>query len=141
MRVPSVTGSPALASGASGTSPPPSRRILVVEDNPDAREALVLLLESWGHRVEQAGDGLSGLEAARANPPAVALIDVGLPGIDGYTLARELRGTPNCATVRLIALTGYSRSSDRERGHAAGFDAYLVKPVDPDQLRRIVSAG
>ena len=110
-----------------------------MEDNPDAREALVLLLESWGHRVEGAGDGLSGLEAARANPPAVALIDVGLPGIDGYTLARELRGIPDCRKVRLIALTGYSRSSDRERGREAGFDAYLVKPVDPDQLRQVVS--
>ena len=103
-----------------------------MEDNADAREALALLLESWGHRVEQAGDGLTGLEVARANPPDVALIDVGLPGIDGYTLAREIRAAcPTATAVRLIALTGYSRSSDRERGHEAGFDAYLVKPVDP----------
>ena len=141
MHVPSVTGLPAPGSDSSGASPPRSRCVLVVEDNPDAREALVLLIESWGHRVEQAGDGLTGLQAARANPPAIALIDVGLPGIDGYALARELRGTPNCVAVRLIALTGYSRSSDRERGHAAGFDAYLVKPVDPDQLRQVLSDG
>lgn len=128
-----------MISDPSGASRPQSRRVLVVEDNPDAREALVLLLESWGHRVEQAGDGLAGLEAARANPPAVALIDVGLPGIDGYTLARELRSTPDGQAVRLIALTGYSRSSDRERGREAGFDAYLVKPVDPHQLRQALS--
>jgi CheY-like chemotaxis protein len=64
---------------------------------------------------------------------------VGLPGIDGYALAQELRTTPECAGVRLIALTGYSRASDRERGEAAGFDTYLVKPVDPNQLRQVLS--
>jgi CheY-like chemotaxis protein len=104
-----------------------------VEDNADAREALALLLESWGHRVEQAGDGLAG--------PDVALIDVGLPGMDGYTLAQEIRAEPRCAGVRLIALTGYSRNRDRERGQEAGFDAYLVKPVDPERLRRALSEG
>jgi CheY-like chemotaxis protein len=111
-----------------------------VEDNPDAREALALLLESWGHRVEQAADGLTGLEVARTTRPEVALIDVGLPGIDGYALARELRRVPECACVCLIALTGYSRPRDRERGKEAGFDDYLVKPVDPVQLRRALEA-
>ncbi len=135
VRLPALSGSPARAPRAAGTSPPPPRHILVVEDNADAREALALLLESWGHRVEQAPDGLTGLEIARSDPPDVALIDVGLPGIDGYTLARELRRVPECVAVRLIALTGYSRSRDRERGQEAGFDAYLVKPVDPAQLR------
>jgi signal transduction histidine kinase len=141
VRLPALEGFPAHASQPSGPPPTPARRILVVEDNPDAREALALLLESLGHRVEQAGDGLTGLEAARANPPDVALIDVGLPGIDGYTLAREIRATPRCAAVRLIALTGYSRSKDRERGREAGFDAYLVKPVDPAQLLQALSEG
>jgi signal transduction histidine kinase/CheY-like chemotaxis protein len=139
VRLPTLVESPDQASRPSGTSPSSPRRVLVVEDNPDAREALALLLESWGHRVEQAGDGLMGLEVARANPPDVALIDVGLPGIDGYTLAREIRATPQCGAVRLIALTGYSRSSDRERGYEAGFDAYLVKPVDPAQLLETLS--
>lgn len=139
VRFPVLTGSPSDAPRPADALPPRPRRILVVEDNPDAREALALLLESWGHHVEQAGDGLTGLEVARARPPDVALVDVGLPGIDGYTLAQELRATPACAAVRLIALTGYSRSSDRERGHEAGFDAYLVKPVDPDQLRQALS--
>ena len=118
---------------------PAAHRILVVEDNSDAREALALLLESWGHRVQQAADGLSGLETARADPPDIALIDVGLPGIDGYTLARELRHSPGCTAVRLIALSGYSRSQDRERGYESGFDTYLVKPVDPAHLRQALS--
>jgi PAS domain S-box-containing protein len=139
VRVPAVMGSSARAPHEGGASPPRPQRILVVEDNADAREALVLLLESWGHQVTQAADGLSGLEVARSAPPDVALIDVGLPGIDGYALARELRGVPDCAAVRLIALTGYSRAQDRERGRAAGFDTYLVKPVDPGQLRVVLS--
>ena len=139
VRFPVLTGLPSDAPRPADALTPRPRRILVVEDNPDAREALALLLESWGHHVEQAGDGLTGLEVARARPPDVALVDVGLPGMDGYTLAQELRATPACAAVRLIALTGYSRSSDRERGYEAGFDAYLVKPVDPDQLRQALS--
>jgi signal transduction histidine kinase/CheY-like chemotaxis protein len=140
VRLPTLTGSPRPAPRPAGVSAP-GRRILLVEDNADAREALALLLESWGHRVEQAGDGLAGLEGARANPPDVALIDVGLPGMDGYTLAQEIRAEPRCAGVRLIALTGYSRNRDRERGQEAGFDAYLVKPVDPERLRRALSEG
>jgi PAS domain S-box-containing protein len=136
VRLPTSSGAAARAPAAPGPAPRPPRRILIVEDNPDAREALALLLESWGHRVEQAADGVTGFELARTTRPDVALVDVGLPGMDGYALARELRGMPDCASIRLIALTGYSRSRDRERGRAAGFDAYLVKPVEPTQLRR-----
>jgi signal transduction histidine kinase/CheY-like chemotaxis protein len=140
VRLPALSGSPEPAPRPAGVSSP-SRRILLVEDNADAREALALLLESWGHRVEQAADGLTGLQEARADPPDVALIDVGLPGMDGYALAREIRAEPRCRGVRLIALTGYSRSRDRERGQEAGFDTYLVKPVDPGHLRAAIAAG
>lgn len=140
VRLPALVGWPADAPRPADTSAPRPRRVLVVEDNADAREALALLLEGWGHHVEQAGDGLTGLEMARSSPPDVALVDVGLPGIDGYTLAQELRATPEGAAMRLIALTGYSRSSDRERGQEAGFDTYLVKPVDADQLRQVLSS-
>jgi PAS domain S-box-containing protein len=124
---------PAIASGAEG------RRVLVVEDNPDARETLALLLESWGHHVEQASDGESALARAVAVALDVAVIDVGLPGMDGYAVAKRLRDTPPCAHVRLVALTGYSRPEDRRRASEAGFDAYLVKPVDPAQLARALT--
>jgi signal transduction histidine kinase/CheY-like chemotaxis protein len=140
VRLPILYESAEPAPSPAGVSSP-SRRILLVEDNADAREALALLLESWGHRVEQAADGLTGLRDARANPPEVALIDVGLPGMDGYALAREIRAEPRCRGVRLIALTGYSRTRDRQRGHEAGFDSYLVKPVDPAHLRAELAAG
>jgi PAS domain S-box-containing protein len=117
------------------------RRILVVEDNPDARETLVLLLESWGHQVEQAGDGESALARAAAVPFDVALVDVGLPGMDGYTVAERLRAIPSCAHLHLVALTGYSRERDRHRAGEAGFHAYLVKPVDPAHLSRVLGGG
>jgi CheY-like chemotaxis protein len=140
VRLPALAASsPDPAASPAGVTARRARRILLVEDNADAREALALLLESWGHRVEQAADGPAGLELARADPPDVALIDVGLPGIDGYTLAREIRAEPRCDGVRLIALTGYSRARDRERGLDAGFDAYMVKPVDPEELRGALS--
>jgi PAS domain S-box-containing protein len=129
--------------GSRPSSSPPAasarRRILVVEDNPDARETLVMLLESWGHHVEQAENGEAALERVARTTIEVALIDVGLPGMDGYALARALRANPTSAHLRLVALTGYSREEDRRRAHEAGFDAYLVKPVDPQALTNALS--
>jgi PAS domain S-box-containing protein len=116
-----------------------SRRVLVVEDNPDARETLVLLLESWGHSVAQAADGEAAVVLAAGEALDVALIDVGLPRMDGYAVARAVRAIPACAQLRLVALTGYSREEDRRLAKAAGFDAYLVKPVDPDALKDVLS--
>ncbi len=124
--------------GPASPSPasPTSRRVLVVEDNPDARETLVLLLESWGHWVAQAEDGEAAVALAARETLDVALIDVGLPRMDGYAVARALRAIPACRQLRLVALTGYSREEDRRLAHESGFDAYLVKPVDPDALQR-----
>ncbi len=114
-------------------------RVFVVEDNDDAREALRLLLELWGHRVEEAADGPRGVEAALAGTFDVALIDIGLPGLDGYRVARRLRDAPKGRALFLVALTGYGQPSDRRRALEAGFDAHLVKPVEAEQLADVLA--
>jgi PAS domain S-box-containing protein len=131
-----------------GTPPPPpalvgpdrSRSILIVEDNEDSRESLRLLLESLGHRVIEAGDGQHGLALAQHHQPEVVLIDLGLPGLDGYQLARALRADPAGKTTALIAVTGYGQADDRRRSKEAGFDAHLVKPVSHHVLSSIIAA-
>ena len=112
--------------------------VLLIEDNVDARDALRVLLELDGYDVEAAGDGPEGLEIARAKAPAVALIDIGLPGMDGYEVARRLRALAGPRSF-LVALTGYSDPDDRRRAEEAGFDAHVVKPVDPDELIRLLA--
>jgi CheY-like chemotaxis protein len=111
--------------------------VLLIEDNADARDALRTLLELDGYVVETAADGLSGLDLARTKMPAIALVDIGLPGLDGYEVARRMRRLP-VPPARLIALTGYSDAADRQRAKEAGFDAHVVKPVDPDVLTRLL---
>jgi signal transduction histidine kinase/CheY-like chemotaxis protein len=113
-------------------------RVLVVEDNLDGRESLRELLEIWGHRVEVAENGAVGLEKAFADPPDVALIDIGLPKIDGNEVARRIRAGLDPDRIALIAMTGYGQPEDRRRAIEAGFDTYLVKPVDPSDLGRIL---
>jgi signal transduction histidine kinase/ActR/RegA family two-component response regulator len=110
------------------------RRVLIVEDNPDVRLALRTLLEQAGHTVHEASDGTAGVEAAARLQPDVVLVDIGMPGIDGYEVARRLR--ERFAHLRLVALTGYGQSEDRRRARAAGFDEHLVKPADPAALQR-----
>jgi PAS domain S-box-containing protein len=117
-----------------------ARRVLIVEDNDDARETLRTLLELWHHTVGEAADGPSGIEAALRFQPDIAIIDVGLPGLDGYAVARYLRATVGARRTRLIALTGYGAPKDTQRAREAGFDAHLVKPVDPDRLAQILAA-
>ena len=131
---PTTSGTPVEPTRASGT-----RRILIVEDNPDSREMLRFLLELAGHEVHEASDGPGGLEALSQLRPDVALVDVGLPGFDGYELARRAREAGH--TARLVALTGYGLPEDHRRSREAGFDAHLVKPVEPDQLSAVLGAG
>ena len=114
-------------------------RLLIVEDNTDAAESLMMLLELLGHRVRVVHDGVAALEAARANVPDVMLIDIGLPGIDGYEVARRIRREPGLERVVLVALTGYGREGDKKQALAAGFDYHLAKPVNPDTLRDLVA--
>ncbi|HEX2251921.1 MAG TPA: response regulator [Thermoanaerobaculia bacterium] len=109
-------------------------RILVVEDHDDGRAALVELLEMWGYDVEGARDGLEGVERARHMQPAVALVDIDLPEIDGYEVARRIREEREGEPVHLIAMSGFGQPEDRRRALAAGFDRHLVKPVDPQRL-------
>jgi two-component system, chemotaxis family, CheB/CheR fusion protein len=111
-----------------------TKRIVLVEDIDDNREMLQSILELDGHEVIAAMDGEGGCDAIVTHKPDVALIDIGLPGIDGYEVARRVRRDAACQSVRLIALTGYGQSSDIANAMAAGFDAHLVKPVDPNLL-------
>jgi signal transduction histidine kinase/ActR/RegA family two-component response regulator len=114
--------------------------MLVVDDNSDAREMLATLLTLMGHSVTQAGDGLATLEAAaQGGGPDVAFIDIGLPDMDGYEVARRLRLTEHGRQIILIALTGYGQFQDRQRAEEAGFDLHLTKPVDADVLESVLN--
>jgi CheY-like chemotaxis protein/anti-sigma regulatory factor (Ser/Thr protein kinase) len=104
--------------------------VLLIEDNDDGREMMATMLGSYGYPVLQAGDGLEGVKLATTELPDVALVDIGLPGIDGYEVARRLREDPGTRDIRLIALTGYGLAEDQRRVLEAGFDLHLVKPVD-----------
>jgi signal transduction histidine kinase/CheY-like chemotaxis protein len=117
----------------------PSTRLLLVDDNPDALEALSMLLEMDGHVVRIAGDGLAALEITQDYVPDVALIDIGMPDIDGFQLAHMLRARPTLQSTLLVALTGYGAESDKSRALAAGFDVHLTKPLSIDKFRDILS--
>ena len=114
-------------------------RVLLVEDNRDVAESLMRLLEGMGHSVRVAHDGLAGLELLRSEPAEVALIDIGLPGIDGYELARRARREPGGARLVLVAVTGYGEAADRARALEAGFDHHFVKPIDLEALRAVLA--
>lgn len=117
---------------------PSGRSILMVEDNADAREALRVLLELEGHAVFVAGEGQEALEIARAKDLDIAVVDIGLPGMDGYEVARRLRALDARRPV-LIALTGYGQPEDRKRATEAGFAGLLVKPIDPNALTALLA--
>ena len=115
-------------------------RILLIEDNDDGREMMVTILGEYGHQVLEAADGIEGLRVAAATVPDIALVDIGLPSIDGYEVARRLRADPRTAQIRLIALTGYGLADDQRRAAEAGFDRHLVKPVNFDRLLAAIAA-
>ncbi|HEV8672973.1 MAG TPA: GAF domain-containing protein [Methylomirabilota bacterium] len=140
VRLPRLPARPATtAAVAAEPAAGATRTVLVIEDNRDVRDGLRVLLETWGHRVIEASDGLSGVAQVRAGRPDIALIDIGLPGLDGYAVAREIRALPGMAPVMLVALTGYGQPADRRRAFEAGFDAHLVKPVEPADLARVLA--
>ncbi|MGZ9058337.1 MAG: response regulator [Burkholderiaceae bacterium] len=114
---------------------------MVVEDNDDARAMLRAILELAGHEVIERDDGPSGLEAAVTLMPDAALVDVGLPGLNGYEVARQIRATLPGQPMKLIALTGYGQPQDRTEALKAGFDDHLVKPVEPESLLRLLTSA
>jgi CheY-like chemotaxis protein/anti-sigma regulatory factor (Ser/Thr protein kinase) len=116
-------------------------RVLVVDDNEDSAESLALLLQMAGHEVKMAHDGPSALAAARAQRPEVVLLDIGLPaGMDGYEVAKRMRPEPGLQGAVIVAVTGFGQEEDRKRAARAGFDAHLVKPVDMQQLARLLAS-
>jgi PAS domain S-box-containing protein len=129
---------------AQGISPPPERprqllHILVVEDNPDAAQSLAMMLRLWGHEVRVARDGPAGLAALQKERPEVVFLDIGLPGMDGYEVARRIREQPGMSQLLIIAVTGYGREQDQRRSHEAGFDAHMVKPVTPEAFQQVLA--
>ena len=116
------------------------RCVLIVDDNEDGAEALAMLLESAGHETHKAYDGFEAIEAARRLSPDAVLLDIGLPGLNGYEVCRRIRSEPWGRDLVLIALTGWSQEEDRQQSREAGFHSHLVKPVDPDALLEFLAA-
>ncbi len=116
------------------------RRVLIVEDNADIRDSLRMILEIWGHEVTSADTGQAGVDLIQHTHPDVALIDIGLPGMNGYEVAQTIRtASPQSSQIKLVAITGYGQPSDRERARNAGFDTHLLKPIDPRVLQKILA--
>jgi CheY-like chemotaxis protein len=121
------------------SSPERAARVLVVDDNVPAAESLVMLLRLWGHEATFAHEGHAALRAAEATPPDFALLDIGLPGMDGYALARALRSKYGPGRPVLVALTGWGQEKDRRRSEEAGFAHHLLKPVDLSILQKLLA--
>ncbi|HEV2855762.1 MAG TPA: PAS domain S-box protein [Thermoanaerobaculia bacterium] len=121
--------------------PSGSRRVLVVDDNRDSVESMALLLQIWGHEIRTAYDGPEALAVAAEYRPDVVLLDIGLPGMNGYEVAQRLRELPRLERAVIVAVTGYGQESDRQRARRAGFDRHLVKPVDPAALQNLLATA
>jgi CheY-like chemotaxis protein/anti-sigma regulatory factor (Ser/Thr protein kinase) len=139
VRFPTVEPPAASGPAQRGSFAPAARRVVIVEDSEDARVSLQKILEREGHTVHTAADGPSGLDVIANVRPDVAVIDIGLPGLDGYAIAERLRSLGSRAF--LIALTGYGRVEDRSRAHDSGFDAHLTKPPVMDRLLALVATA
>jgi len=113
--------------------------VLVVEDNHDAAEALAMLLKLFEHQPTVVSDGPGAIDAVRNSSFDMALVDIGLPGIDGYEVARRIRMIPNARAMMLVALTGYGQDTDKQRARSAGFDEHLTKPVKVERLQELLN--
>jgi PAS domain S-box-containing protein len=131
-----AAGEPARHSDGQDLAELPHRRVLVVDDNQDAADSLALLLRLAGQDAWTAYDGPSALVRAREFRPEVVFLDIGMPGMDGYEVARQLRASPELPGIKLVALTGWGQEEDRRRSAEAGFDRHMVKPVEPEALRK-----
>jgi CheY-like chemotaxis protein len=117
------------------------RKVLVVDDNEDAARMLALMLSLEGHEVQTAFGGAEALAAVETFKPETVFLDIALPGMDGYEVARRLRRTPGLVGVTLVAMTGFSADEDLQRARAAGFDHHLVKPADPAEVMKLLQRG
>lgn len=115
------------------------RRVLIIEDNIDQAQMLAALLTLWGHEVKMAHEGAAGIELAQEFLPDVALVDLGLPGVSGYEVARRMKAHPKLKHIRLIAQTGWGQAQDRQRPREAGFDHHLLKPLDLEELTSLLA--
>ena len=115
-----------------------SRRILLIEDDRFCREGLAELFQSWGFEVDTASDGREGIKLGYLRPYGIAVIDIGLPDVNGYTVAQELRGLSFRTCPRLVALTGRVKPRDKHNALAAGFDVFLTKPASIDALKEVL---
>ena len=117
-----------------------AQRVMVADDNRDSADSLAMLLELAGHEVRVARGGRVALSLAQTFRPDVAIIDIGMPDLNGYEVARQLRREPWAARISLVALTGWGRDDDRRQASDAGFDRHITKPVDPETIDRILTA-
>ena len=143
LRLPIETEPPAVVTPPAGEAPAAPfacLRVLVVDDNTDSAESMAMLLGLQGHETRTALDGPAALEAAQVFRPELILLDIGLPGMDGYEVARRLRTELHMDETVLIAMTGYGHEQDRREAQAAGFNHHLVKPVDPAALQRVLAS-
>ncbi len=142
LRLPTRSGPPALVATAPAEPAETAGRlrVLVVDDNADSAESMAMLLDLQGHETRSALDGPAALEAAEVFRPEVILLDIGLPGMDGYEVARRLRTQPHMDKTVLVAMTGYGHQRDHLQAKTAGFDHHLVKPVDPEALQRVLAS-
>jgi len=118
----------------------PSRRILVVDDNKDSAESLTILLSLVGNETQTAFDGLEAMESAATFKPELILLDIGLPKLNGYEVARKIREQPWGKKMVLVALTGWGQEEDRCRSRKAGFDHHLTKPIDLGSLKKLLTS-
>lgn len=130
---------PGTSQAKDGTAP--SRRVLVVDDNLDSAETIALMAQLWGHDVRTAHNGQAALELAEDYRPEVVLLDIGLPGMDGFEVAKRLRAQEWMVGVMLVAMTGYGQEEDRRRSREVGFDHHMVKPIDPGALQALLAGG
>lgn len=138
---PPLAAEPVVEEPAAAPSSPRSRRILIVDDNRDAADALGMLLELDGHHVQVTYDGLAAIELVRSGAPDVVLLDIGLPELDGLQVAQRIRGDRSMRQPVIIAVSGYSQPADRQRSRSAGCNAHLVKPIDRQELLGMLEAA
>jgi CheY-like chemotaxis protein len=121
--------------------PAPARRVLVADDNRDGAEIMSLLLQQYGYEVNIAHTGTEALTLAAQSAPEIAILDIGMPGMSGYEVARQIRAEAWGKHMMLIALTGWGQEEDKKKAFEAGFDHHLIKPIDPDALEALMASG